>query len=251
MIRIHRPATVPVVLQTDGVARRREHEAEVNAASAASVPVTLTFDPTIYGHARVKDTLIAMQRSKCAFCEAKPLHVSSGDVEHFRPKGAVRQSDDEPLQRPGYYWLAYDWTNLLFACERCNRRHKKSLFPLVDPSQRATTPRAPISDEDPVFIDPAAEDPEPYIAYREHMPIAIADNHRGRQTIDALGLRRPELSSDREEHLERLKILDAVRANPAVPEHLRSQADALIAKSTAPTAEYSLMCRSVFPALVT
>lgn len=181
MIRIHRPSNAPTILLAEGAARRSEHEMDIDPdpGSFVSGAATLTFDRTVYADPSVKTALITMQHGKCAFCEAKPLPVSDGDVEHFRPKASLRQSDADPLQRPGYYWLAYDWENLLFACERCNRRHKKSLFPLVEPSRRATSHRAPINSEDPVFIDPSAEDPEQYVTYREHIPVAVNDNPRG------------------------------------------------------------------------
>ena len=245
MIRIWRSPNAPAELLTHGPVRRQEHEAAIDAdpGSFSAGSATLTFDPAVYAHASVKQELITMQHQKCAFCEAKPLHVSSGDVEHFRPKGGVRQADDDPLQQPGYYWLAYEWQNLLFACERCNRRHKKNLFPLADPERRARTHRDPVGDETPVFIDPSVEDPERYISYREHIPIAIDGNPRGEQTIKALGLERPELNADREEHLDRLKLLHATATNPAVPDDLRTKARALLAKATSDEAEYALMCR--------
>jgi uncharacterized protein (TIGR02646 family) len=245
VIRIHRSASPPTVLLTNGQDSRQAHVADLesNPASFSSGAATLTFDQAVYAHPSVKHALIAMQHDKCAFCEAKPLHVSDGDVEHFRPKGGVRQTDADPLQRPGYYWLAYTWDNLLFSCERCNRRHKKNLFPLVDPTRRAKSHRDTIADEAPVFIDPSAEDPEPYISYRDHVPVAIGGNVRGEQTIESLGLRRPELSADREEHLERLKMLQAVAANAAVPDELRAKATALLTKATSAESEYSLMCR--------
>jgi hypothetical protein len=135
------------------------------------------------------------------------------------------------------------------ACERCNRRHKKNLFPLADPARRARTHRDPLGDETPVFIDPSMEDPERYISYREHIPIAIGGNPRGEQTIKALGLDRPELNADREEHLERLKLLHATAANPAVPDELRTKARTLLAKATSDEAEYALMCRVELGAL--
>ncbi|HEY0481955.1 MAG TPA: hypothetical protein VGD37_30765, partial [Kofleriaceae bacterium] len=241
----------PEILRSDGAARREAHEAEVDADRAAfeAGDATLAFDRRIYGHPSVKAALVAMQHEKCAFCEAKPLHVSDGDVEHFRPKGAVRQADSEPMQRPGYYWLAYDWQNLLFACERCNRRHKKNLFPLSEPARRARSHRDAAAGEAPVFIDPSAEDPERYISFREHVPIAVGGNVRGEQTIDALGLRRPALNADRERHLAQVRHLLAVASNTDVPENLRAQSRALLAKLTAVDAEYSRMSRVAVAAL--
>jgi len=86
----------------------------------------------------------------------------------------------------------------MFACERCNRRHKKNLFPLIDPLRRARSHRDATVHEAPVFVDPSAEDREQYITFREHVPVAIGGNARGEQTIDALGLGRSDLNADRE-----------------------------------------------------
>nr|WP_239015299.1 AAA family ATPase [Archangium violaceum] len=76
-------------------------------------------------------------RGKCAFCESQLAHISYGDVEHFRPKAGWRQEEGGPLGRPGYYWLAYEWTNLFLACTLCNQQFKRNLFPLRTPSRRA------------------------------------------------------------------------------------------------------------------
>jgi len=190
-----------------------------------------------------------MQREKCAFCEAKPLHVSDGDVEHFRPKGRRPPGRRRSAQRPGYYWLAYHWDNLLFACERCNRQHKKNRFPLSDPARRARSHRDATAHEAPVFIDPAAEDPELYITYREHVAIAVGGNARGEQTIEALGLRRPALNADREKHLATVKTLHAIASNPDVPDRLRIETRALLSRFVTRDAEYSLMCRVAVAAL--
>jgi len=163
--------------------------------------------------------------------------------------GGPKHADVDPLQRPGYYWLAYAWKNLLFACERCNRRHKKSLFPLIEPSRRATSHRAPIDNEDPVFIDPSAEDPERYITYREHVPIAVNDNPRGEQTIEALGLRRRELNADRDEHLQIVKNLHAIVSHLGVPDDVKNDSRAILRKQVSREAKYSLMSRIAVQAL--
>jgi uncharacterized protein (TIGR02646 family) len=246
MIRIHRPPGAPGVLVSEGAARRLAHQADVDAdpASFSSGTATLTFDRAIYAHDSVKQQLIAMQHGKCAFCEAKPLPVSDGDVEHFRPKGGSRQTDGAPLEQPGYYWLAYEWGNLLFACERCNRRHKKNLFPLTEPARRARSHRDSIVGEVPFFVDPSAEDPTQYIGYREHVPIAIAGNVRGQLTIDALGLSRSELGEDRETHLETLKVVHATLSLPDVPDRVRGSARNVLAKMISPAGKYSVMCRA-------
>ncbi len=235
----------PSVLTTDGSVRRAEHERDYDSDPTAYQSGTrkFDFDRDTYAHRTVKAALILMQREKCAFCEAKPLHVADGDVEHFRPKAAVRQSDAAAMQYPGYYWLAYEWENLLFACERCNRRHKRNAFPLADDSVRTRTHHHAPGAEAPLFVDPASEDPEMHIGFREHVPIAIGGSSRGEQTIKHLGLGRKQLNQDREERLNLLRVLYDASVHPDVPEEIRERARAQVAKATAPDAEYSLMCR--------
>ncbi|HWU90237.1 MAG TPA: hypothetical protein VN253_23395 [Kofleriaceae bacterium] len=251
MIRIHRRAAVPTVLLTKGVARRQEHEAELDSdpTSFSIGSKKIEFDRSVYAHESVKEALLEMQHEKCAFCEGKPLPHGYGDVEHFRPKGEVRQDDDDDPKRPGYYWLAYDWSNLLFACQLCNQRHKKSLFPLADPAQRAQTHRDTVAHEAPLFIDPSTEDPRKHISYREHVPIAIGGNARGERTIGALGLRRAELNADREEHLAKMLLLYKAASLSGIPNDLRTEIRMSLEEAIAPEAEYSLMCETAIGAL--
>ena len=135
MIRIQRPANVPAVLATRGRAARKKHEAAVLADPPAyrSGAKKLSVSSSIYGHLDVKAALKVAQSGKCAFCEARVDHVAHGDVEHFRPKKGYRQTASDSLGLPGYYWLAYEWSNLLFSCQICNQRHKGNLFPLQTP----------------------------------------------------------------------------------------------------------------------
>src|SRR4051812_1734670 len=54
-------------------------------------------------------------KGKCAYCES-PLGMEvAGGSDHFRPIRSVAEHPDHP----GYYWLAYDWDNLLPACGMC------------------------------------------------------------------------------------------------------------------------------------
>lgn len=70
---------------------------------------------------------------KCAYCETLIAENHPGDLDHYRPKKSVTNSlnrvtikdcsgGEEP--HPGYYWLAYDFRNLLPTCEDCNRPNK-------------------------------------------------------------------------------------------------------------------------------
>jgi hypothetical protein len=115
VIRVLRSNTIPAILDTDGRRRRDEHVAQHSNGDTSFV-----FDRAVYGHTDVKAALRLAQHDKCGFCESKISHIAFGDVEHFRPKSAIRNAPGEALVSPGYFWLAYDWGNLLFACECCN-----------------------------------------------------------------------------------------------------------------------------------
>jgi uncharacterized protein (TIGR02646 family) len=187
------------------------HDACPADYAKAKDPKKFEFDWAIYASPEVKRALRKAQSDKCCFCEAKVTHVSPGDVEHFRPKAAFRQRPGGPLTRPGYFWLAYEWTNLLFCCEICNRRGKANLFPLVDPSVRATPRGRDVGAEQPLFIDPAADNPEEHIEFRDERAYPRDRSRRGRRTIDALQLNRRELLLDRLNYLVLLRKLKLTR----------------------------------------
>ncbi len=238
MIRIRRPKQAPSVLAAKGTAKTAEHCASV----VANTP--LDFDRDIYGAKDVKDVLAGSHRGKCCFCESKILHVASGDVEHFRPKAGVYSTSLGKVAPPGYYWLAYEWTNLLFSCEQCNRRGKKNHFPLLDESKRASAPTSALSDERPVFIDPTAEDPARHVGFRDE--IAFGRTARGKATIDALMLNRAPLRARRAEVLGTLRALRRAEAALARRSGKKSQAElaevrAALRRLATPRAEYWAM----------
>lgn len=74
-----------------------------------------------YSNKEVRKQLIKMFHGKCCYCESKVTAIYSGDIEHFRPKGGY--GSDHNITKPGYYWLASDWENLLFACPFCNQTY--------------------------------------------------------------------------------------------------------------------------------
>ena len=194
MIRILRPAAPPAILSGKGV----EFAAKL-CEFYASGQREFTFAATVYAHASVKDALIEAQHGKCCFCERKVFN--DGDVEHFRPKGGVRESPGSTLEKPGYYWLAYEWTNLFLSCGPCNSRNKRNMFPLADGSTRSRCHGDDCSTELPIFIDPSMENPELLIGWRSEVPFAVSADPRATATIRALGLDRPALREIRREHL--------------------------------------------------
>lgn len=193
-------------------AREKRLVAAVAAFNDHGVP-SEQLSSTLVGYdARdVKQTLFEAQHKKCAWCERR-RDFSSSPVEHYRPKdGAWRSSRGEPkrISAGHYWWLTWSWTNLLFACPRCNDRgHKGSYFPLASGSSEAATPARPspasvppalfdLSGEQPLLLDPAVDvflDPVRWVPSNTNMarrlwtwsPDALTE--RGRITIDVLKL---------------------------------------------------------------
>lgn len=244
MIRVRKPAVPPEVLRTNGASARRALSAAYSRAprSYASDKKSFEFDPGLYAHETVKQALRKVQHDKCAFCESNFAHISFGDVEHFRPKGGWSQKEGQPLTQPGYYWLAYEWTNLFLSCALCNQRFKKNLFPLQTPTRRARSHKDDVTREDPLLLDPAVDDPEAFISFRKEVPYALKGNKRGKATIRTLGLQRPELAEQRRKHLEHVQSLrDLVDIGE---EPYATRARKLLQRMQQDSEEYAAMTRA-------
>jgi uncharacterized protein (TIGR02646 family) len=256
VIRIEKPGAPPILRKEDmrGPKKtkllREAYDADPAPYDAGTK--TFEFDSDAYGAKSVKNALKKAQHDKCCFCEAKITHVAYGDVEHFRPKGGYRQKDSDKLGRPGYYWLAYDWSNLFLACQICNQRHKKNLFPLVDPDDRATSHHDVVDDEDPLFIHPADDEPSDFIEYNQEYARAVNGSKRGKTTVEALGLNREELVEHRRDFLYKLrelkKVRDQLTATPNLSPELQAiltSINTLLEQTVLKPAEYSSMARAL------
>lgn len=96
-----------------------------------------------YNDDEVKDALNGLYHHKCAYCEGKANSAQfSVRIEHYRPKNGITYKDEEGKAQyfdnhKGYYWLGYEWTNLMPSCEKCNGRSAKgNHFPLKNESTR-------------------------------------------------------------------------------------------------------------------
>ena len=96
---------------------------------------------------------------KCWYSECKNPG-SDKEVDHFRPKGGVVEDSGHE----GYWWLAFDWRNLRYACQWCNQRRRDRVnetgggkgghFPLQAGSPRAYSEDDDYGDERPILLDP-------------------------------------------------------------------------------------------------
>ena len=128
-----------------------------------------------FKHPENKAALRNASFDKCMYCESKVTHIDYGDVEHIKPKSKFPD-------------LTYEWSNLGYACGRCNRSGKGDKY-----------------DND--FIDPYQDDPENYLFPSGSIIFAREGNKRGEITIDFVKLNRPELLEKRTYRLEKIRPL--------------------------------------------
>ena len=221
MIRVHKSAVAPEILRTKGLVETEELK---KAYDAGERDFGKKFKDSIYAHKTVKDQLLEDQNHKCCFCEE--IAIESSDVEHFRPKGKVSEAPGHP----GYYWLVYDWENLLSCCSTCNSRTKNFWFPLVDPSKRVESHQGDIAQEEPLFLYPVQDEPMQHIKFDKFTMEGITD--KGKRTVQEKGglyLNRRELISKRRELWTRInkkvEFVLAVRTTQrTVPEAIQQLA---------------------------
>ena len=178
---------------------------------------------------RVADQLALSYLHKCAYCES----LSKPDIEHYRPKKSV---SDDPVHN-GYYWLCYEWTNLIPACVKCNRDGAKGThFPVLGnrvylPSfdeddnlifEESLVSNDPLLAERPYLLHPEVDDPTIYFEFYTHTDgikiRGIDVDGRGAKTIEICLLNRQILCIERKQNV----ILEFTNAARALFEKLRN-----------------------------
>lgn len=208
MIKIDKAGiAVPVILTTTGIV-----ETTKNNVAYTTGKRKFSISKSIYGDPSVKETLIRLQNDKCCFCERKVSSGEPGHIEHYRPKGGYKKDDKSKLEKPGYFWLAYNFDNLFFSCNRCNTSYKKNYFPLADETKRVTNPTQDITNEDPLIICPS-DDPTAHLIFEQEIIKPKSKSIKGKETIKRTGLNRKALADDRLFFLKPLKILADVARN--------------------------------------
>ncbi len=159
---------------------------------------------------RVEDQLAITYLNKCAYCE----RLEKADIEHYRPKKSVKDETHD-----GYYWLCYEWTNLLPSCVKCNRDGAKlTHFPIL--GTRVLAPKLlrgrridlncnkafnkPLIDEIPYLLHPEIDNPQLFFEFEldpsgEGIRLKGIDaDGRGVKTIEICKLNRQELRLHRQ-----------------------------------------------------
>ena len=180
-----------------------------------------------YDSRAVRSALSRAFRGVCAYCEHP---ISAIEIEHYRPKGAVRTADGR--MDDGYWWLAATWENLFPACYECNRvRWKETVdgrwvssgkgewFPLKDEAARANA-KGEEAREEPLLLNPYLDEPSQHLEFRANGDVC-ARTDRGVETIRILDLNRSGLTRARRAHMLLLEfaLRDLESAEAALRAH--------------------------------
>jgi uncharacterized protein (TIGR02646 family) len=171
---------------------------ELIAQKAKGIP--LEFNPAIWSE--LKEWLLNnIYNGRCGYCESELRITTFGDADHYRPKGRV---NSEP-EHPGYYWVVYDWHNLVPCCEKCNRESKRDFFPIsgrrVFSESEALDTHSLNAIEKPLLIHPCEineDSPREHLTFdRYGYVIAKNGSERGQHTISICNLNRENLKNAR------------------------------------------------------
>ncbi len=151
-----------------------------DAVDAGTDPKEIKIDRKLYSRDTIKELHFMAKdgpfQGKCVYCESFITDFQRGDIEHFRPKGAVTDSDDNPIRITdrsgaerdhwGYYWLAYDETNLMPTCQLCNQPSGEKIgkwarFPVT--GTYAKYHDDDLTSERPALINPLTDDPSRHL----------------------------------------------------------------------------------------
>jgi uncharacterized protein (TIGR02646 family) len=150
----------------------------------------------------IRNSLRDLFNSKCAYCESVTGISSNGVVENFRPKHNARGVKDD-FSRDSYWWLTYNWNNLYYACENCNR-FKSSWFPIEGERAIVGMGYPEINEvEKPLLVDPCYDSPEKHLVFKQDGSIDYL-TAKGKTTIEILKLNRSDLVWVREATLKKL-----------------------------------------------
>ncbi len=218
----------------------------------------------------VRETLKKIYYNKCAYCEIKEYKP---EIEHYRPKKRVTGQK----KHPGYYWLCYEWSNLLPSCRYCNTEGGKgNHFPIKGKrvgkppltrgdkliKEKCRADRAPLKKEEPYLLHPEVDSPEDLFSFRRNGRIVGADKkNRGRRTIRICNLNRENLLYRRQKIVDNIKeeLEDAFLVYFDVNQseaHLMQSLKRIFVRmeeAAAPQCEFSLMslyCLTHFDTLV-
>jgi len=161
------------------------------------------------------ETLEILYHDKCAYCETNTSAGAPMQVEHFRPKAKVT----EDKSHFGYYWLAYEWSNLILSCSKCNNK-KRNFFPVegaridepelgvdgLPTSNYSLADSLLLAAENALMLHPEIDKVEDHFLFESNGEI-VGRTPEGNETIRICGLNRKELI------VKRLTILNEITSD--------------------------------------
>jgi uncharacterized protein (TIGR02646 family) len=154
-----------------------------------------------YNTPQTKEQLKRLYHNKCAFCERKLSDNNDPNtgftIEHYRPQTF-------------YYWLAYEWSNLLPVCSECNGKKEDKFPPFINSQLNKKRENPPIANnyfdetqflansptllaENPQLLHPEIDDVENFFVFELTGNIIPNPNNkpedikRAKETIRVLG----------------------------------------------------------------
>lgn len=183
---------VPEILKSEKVERALEkleefYSSNKRAQKRYSFPYRKEIDYEL------RTTLAEVFYEKCGYCETK-VTVEKAVVDRFRPYNGIRDKDD--YYKDLYWWLTYDWDNLIYSCKECSQ-YKANYFP-IEGERANSNDENSINFEEPLLISPYEDSIGAQIDFDRNGNIyGITD--KGATTIDLLRLDRKTLLKEREQ----------------------------------------------------
>lgn len=144
----------------------------------------------------IRNKLNQLYHGKCAYCETS---IERLEIERYRPKSL-------------YYWIAYEWSNLLLVCHSCNM-HKANKFPIINEHKRVIIAQTDRNEwkansnsflsEEPLLLNPEIDNPIEHLSFFSDGRV-FPITERGKITIETLKLNRDYLV------FARVKIVDTI-----------------------------------------
>lgn len=154
----------------------------------------------------LKEYLHKVFHGKCGYCEIKIGSPEIGTVDRYRPNNGVR--DKNEFYQDLYWWLTFEWDNLIYACKECNQ-YKGNYFPIK--GKRVLNEKDDYEKEHRMLLNPYLDEPSNHLNYLHHDSGQIeASTDRGNQTIELLRLNRTNLIEGRKK--ARKEIIDAIES---------------------------------------
>ena len=247
--------------------QQRFFEAWTERATRAKAEYDGSFRSEVWSELKVW-LLANVFHGKCAYCEANVEATSFGDAEHYRPKGGVKEFvggrwmpvTKDGRKHPGYYWVAYDWKNLLPACQRCNSGlGKRNGFPIsgVRVFDEATAPDTETLNqiEQPLLLHPydRTTSPSDHIVFTAD-GLAQALDIIGEESIRLLDLNRMELVNKRLSSLTAIREIFGIRLAHKIggsrDPHLKTIVKEVASSLEEPGREFLGSIRDYFQAIV-